>query len=432
MIKAGLIGGRLSHSYSPQIHQKYWHLTGQQGRYSLLETAASQLGAQLSALAGKGYTGVNVTIPHKTAVMRYLDIISPEADAIGSVNTIHFSDGRLIGHNTDYFGLQSMLARHGITLAQKTVVILGSGGAARCAFRLAIDEGARQIIVASRQPNLAEELFEAVSYDTLDHIKAIDVLINTTPAGMYPHTDACPVSDNVIEKCAAVADLIYNPEKTVLLKNAAALGKECAGGLWMLCAQALAAQQIWTGRPFDEALCATIYGTLREPTKRTNTVLIGMPGSGKSTIGKMLARQLSHAFLDTDALVESAHGRIQDIFSQQGEAAFRLLELQAARQAAAHTDTVISTGGGIIQTEDAIEALKQSGIVVYIDRPLELLLEEVDTTHRPLLAGGRQRLIGLYSKRRALYHKYADITVQNAADAQSCAAQIFEKRKELI
>lgn len=430
MIKAGLIGGRLSHSLSPQIHQEYWQQTGQCGQYLLLETPTEQLGQRLDELSTQGYAGVNVTIPHKTAVMAHLDALSPEAQAIGAVNTVHFSGGRRIGHNTDYFGLKSLLLRHSMGLEHKRVAILGAGGAARCALCLAKDEGASEILVVSRQPHKTDASLSAVDYAALEALDSIDVLINTTPVGMYPNTDGCPVSDAVIEKAAAVVDLIYNPERTILLQKAAALGKPYAGGLWMLCAQALKAEEIWTGQASGDALCAHIFNMLRKD--KTNVVLIGMPGSGKSTIGRIIAQRLDYAFVDTDTMIEEAHGRIPDIFAKQGEAAFRKFELEDAKQAAENTNTVVSTGGGIVQTPEAMAALRQTGTIVYIDRPLELLLNEVDTSNRPLLAGGRERLVSLYEKRHSLYRQYADITARNAADAQSCADHIIKQIKENI
>lgn len=431
MIKAGLIGGKLSHSLSPQIHEKYWYLTGQLGQYSLFETAEQNLGRRLDELTSQGFAGVNVTIPHKTAVMRHLDIITPEAEAIGAVNTVHFSSGRRIGHNTDYFGLKSLLDQNGFSLTGKRVVILGSGGAARCALSLARDEQSAQVLVVSRTPEKADPALDAVSYDALDHMDAIDVLINATPAGMYPNTDACPVSDDVIQRCTSVADMIYNPEQTLLLQKAAAMGKGYANGLWMLCAQALKAQEIWTGKAFDEDICRIIYNGLKSHAPRTNIVLVGMPGSGKSTVGQIVAERLSLEFADTDALIEAQHGRISDIFEMQGETAFRDMELVTARQTAQRQNTVISTGGGIVQTSAAMDVLKQTGIVVYIDRPLDMLLEEVDISNRPLLADGRQQLITLYHRRHALYRQYADITVVNDGTAQQCAQEILTKLEEM-
>ncbi len=431
MIKAGLIGGKLSHSLSPQIHEKYWYLSGQLGQYSLFETEEQSLGHRLDELAAQGFVGVNVTIPHKTAVMRYLDVITPEAEAIGAVNTVHFSFGRRVGHNTDYFGLKSLLDQNGFLLSDKRVVILGSGGAARCTLSLAKNEKAAEALVVSRTPEEADPALNAVGYDVLDRMDTIDVLINATPAGMYPNTHNCPVSDDVIQRCNNVVDMIYNPEQTQLLQKAASMGKGYSNGFWMLCAQALKAQEIWIGKAFDEDICRTIYNGLKSHASRTNIVLIGMPGSGKSTVGHIIAERLSLEFADTDALIEAQHGRISDIFETQGEAVFREMELVTARQTAQRQNTVISTGGGMIQTSAAMDVLKETGIVVYIDRPLDMLLQEVDISNRPLLADGRQQLITLYNKRHVLYRQYADITVVNYGTAQQCAKDILTKLEEL-
>lgn len=431
MIKAGLIGGRLSHSLSPQIHEKYWHLTGKLGHYALLEMAERHLGERLSELQAQGYAGVNVTIPHKTAVMRHLDVLSAEADAIGAVNTVHFFSDKRIGHNTDYYGLKSLLEQNGFGLAGRRVVILGSGGAARCALALATNEQAAEIFVISRTPEKADPKLHAVGYDVLNGLDTIDVLINSTPAGMHPNENECPVSDKVIAKCENVVDMIYNPARTLLLQKAAKLGKGTANGLWMLCAQALKAEEIWTGKPFDDAVCRTIYNGLKSPMPRTNIVLIGMPGSGKSTIGHLLAERLFMYFSDTDAMVEAQHGLIQTIFETQGESAFREMELNAAQRAANRQNAVISTGGGIVQTAPAMEALKETGFTVYIDRPLEALLQEVDISGRPLLAGGRQQLITLFNRRRTLYQQYADLTVVNNGSAQQCADAILKKLEDM-
>lgn len=430
MFKAGLIGEKLSYSLSPQIHAKYWRLTGRTGKYSLFEIQQPELGARLKLLEKRGFIGVNVTIPHKTAAIKHIDILTEEADAIGAVNTIHFCEGRRLGYNTDYFGLKYMLEKNLIALAGKRIVILGTGGAALCALCVAQDSGASEIIVASRNPDCAHKKLKAVGYDTLGSLDSIGVLINTTPVGMYTDTDKCPVDDSVIAKCGAVADVIYNPARTVLIKKAAAFGKANAGGLWMLCAQAVKAQEIWTGRPFSDAICSTIFNTVNEPAPRSNIVLIGMPGSGKSTIGQALTKKRPFKFVDTDSMVEEEHGNIQSIFETRGEAAFRGYELSAARKAAELSRTVIATGGGIVKTSAAMAALKQTGIVVYIDRPLELLLNEVDVSTRPLLANGRQKLISLYSQRHMLYQQYADITVQNLGDAKNCATLLLNKLED--
>jgi shikimate dehydrogenase len=429
MVRAGLIGGKLGHSVSPQIHEAYGRLTGQEICYALHETDTQGLQALLVRLKAEGYAGVNVTIPHKKAILPLLDEVSPEAAAIGAVNTVRFEQGRSIGYNTDYDGLASLLRRSGIPLSGEDVVILGSGGAARCALALARDCGAARIAVASRNPQKADPALNAIGYDALDGMDRIGVLIHATPAGMQPDIDGCPVSDAVIQKSEAVIDIVYNPPETLLLQKAAALGKRCAGGLWMLCAQAVKAEEIWTGIPFDEAVCESIHRQMAA-LMRTNIVLIGMPGSGKSAVGRRLAERLGMGFLDTDALVEARHGVIRDIFASQGEAAFRAMELEAAQHAARRAHSVISTGGGIVLTAPAVRALKASGVAAYIDRPLALLLEETVTAHRPLLAGGREALTGLYEARRALYEGAADITVKNDAGLEQCVETVIKKLEE--
>lgn len=426
MLNVGLIGEKLIHSLSPQIHKKYGRLTGTEVVYLLHETPPEGLPALLDELEAQGSAGTNVTIPYKKAVMPYLHKLSPEAQAIGAVNTIRFENGRRTGHNTDYFGLKSLLERNNIALQGKRVAVLGSGGAARCAYFLAKNESAAEVFTVSRRPETADRDLNAVSYDALAQLGNIGVLINATPVGMHPHTNACPVPDAVVDKCNAVVDTIYNPPETVLLNKARERGIPHANGLWMLCAQALAAEQIWTQRPFTMDECAAVHAFIR----RSNVVLIGMPGSGKSTVGQLLAERLGMRFLDTDAMVEAAHGPIPGIFASQGEAAFRQYELAAACEAANTMNTVISTGGGMVQTEAAMQVLLETGVSVYVDRPLDVLLRETETEGRPLLACGRGALVALYEKRHPLYNGFADIIAENRADAHRCADTIERKLED--
>ena len=241
---------------------------------------------------------------------------------------------------------------------------------------------------------------------------------------MYPHTGELPLDPAQFPMLEGVLELVYNPRRTALAFRAAELGIPCGEGLAMLVAQAKAAEELFFDRAIEDAENERILKLLRQSTQ--NIVLIGMPGSGKSTIGQLLAKQLGMAFADTDALVEAVHGPIPGIFSAQGEVVFRHYEQQAAEKSAGMMRTVIATGGGIVHTEAAMKALRESGIVVYVDRPLAQLLKDTKTEGRPLLASGRDALTGLYEKRHTLYKAFADITVANTAGAQTCVSNILK------
>ena len=317
MIKACLLGKKLNYSLSPVIHKRLFEITGIEGSYDLCETDEDRLDAVMKEL-GK-LSGANVTIPYKTAVMRYLDEISPEAEAIGAVNTISFKGGKAAGFNTDYYGLKDTMEYHGISLSGKRVAILGTGGASKCAVKLAADLKASEVITVSRSAKQG-----SISYEELEQKDGIDVLINTTPVGMYPDIFGSPVSENVVEKCGYVVDIVYNPLNTQLLRTAQDLGKKTAGGLRMLTSQAVKAQEIWNDKNFGRDVYDDVYDYVKN--LKTNIVIIGMPGSGKSTIGRLAAERLHKNFVDTDELIEVQHGAITKIFAEEGEAAFREYE----------------------------------------------------------------------------------------------------------
>ncbi|MGI5849432.1 MAG: shikimate dehydrogenase [Christensenellales bacterium] len=432
MKKAGLIGKKLGHSLSPKIHQKFYSLANIEGSYELFETPKTEIGTLLNRIKSEGYIGVNVTIPYKTEVMRYLDKVSAEAAAIGAVNTICFTSGKMQGYNTDYFGLKTLLDANGIVAYGKRIVILGTGGAARCAFRLMQDEGAAEVRTVSRSPEKADQEMEAVGYDALRSYETIDILINTTPVGMSPNYNGCPVNADIVHKSGSIVDIIYNPPQTQLLKQAKAYGKICANGLMMLSAQGIKAQEIWNGEAYSAEMYQDVYNYLLRliSPKKTNVVLIGMPGSGKTSIGQRLAKKLGKEFVDTDAMIEAKFGPIPDIFSKQGEAVFREYEREAAELAASLSDTVISTGGGIILNPHNMQRLGQTGVIVFLDRPLEKLIKDTDISYRPLLAGGKDALTSLYNSRHALYKKYADIIPDNTRDIDDSVTDIISKLEE--
>ena len=417
MIKACLIGRKLGHSLSPVIHNKIYELAGIKGSYELCETPEESLEEVIEELKSNGYAGANVTIPYKTTVMKYLDEISEEAKAIGAVNTISFINGRTKGYNTDYFGLKMLLDSTGIKISGGEVVVLGSGGASKCAVKLAHDMSARNVVTVSRSKKE-----NSVSYEELEGFCAIDVLINTTPAGMYPDVLGCPVSDDVIEKSKNVVDVVYNPQATQLVRKAVSKGKNAVGGLLMLTAQAVKAQEIWSGRNIEEKIYQNVYEYVRD--LKTNIVLIGMPGSGKSAIGRAAAKKLSKNFVDTDELIERRYGRIPDIFNKQGETVFREYERQAVSLAADIRGTVTATGGGVILDKRNIDELKKTGLVVFIDRPLSDLIEKTDGSYRPLIAGDNSRIKTLYEQRYPLYKKHADAVVINDEDIEKCVNEI--------
>jgi len=262
MVKAGLIGEKLGYSLSPRIHREFYEYTGIQGSYELFEMKRDDLANGIEALQRRGYAGVNVTIPYKRDVMPLMKEISQNARRIGAVNTIRFSKKGYCGYNTDYFGLEMLFAQNDIGIPEKTAVILGWGGAARCAERLLLDKGAKAVTIISRMPEKVRAQSPAIGYPALLRMKDIDILVNTTPVGIYPDTDACPVSEKVVENTKNVVDIIYTPPETQLLKHAKRTGKKGVNGLLMLVGQAVKAQEIWNGRRFPDDITMRIYNDL--------------------------------------------------------------------------------------------------------------------------------------------------------------------------
>ena len=404
----GLLGEKLGHSYSPQIHNCLGTYS-----YNLFEVAPGELEAFLK---GDSFHGLNVTIPYKKAAIPFCSELSPQARALGAVNTlVRRADGTLIGHNTDYFGFRSMATRAGISYAGKKVLVLGSGGASNTVCAVMKELGAQVVVISRHGQN---------NYDNL-HIHAdCSVIVNATPVGMYPNTGISPVSVDLFPRLEYVMDLIYNPRKTQLLLDAQARGIPTQNGLWMLVAQAAESAQWFTGNPMDPSSIAAIYHKLNEPMR--HIILIGMPGCGKSTIGQILASKLNKSSVDSDIEVESASGcSIPEIFQNYGEEEFRMRETAALSKLCKQSSCVIATGGGCVTRKANLPILRQNGIIVWIRRSVSAL----STEGRPLSQNGS--LERMYQVREPLYRSFADIIVDNDSTPEETASQIMKQLEDI-
>lgn len=404
----GLIGEKLPHSFSKEIHEK---LAGYD--YRLKELIPAQLP---DFLEKQDFRGVNVTIPYKQAVIPYLDEIDPKAAAIGAVNTIVNREGRLYGYNTDYDGMVALIRHAGLSLEGKTVLILGTGGTSKTAMAVAKDLGAASVQRVSRT---AKE--GAISYEEAQGLP-VQILINTTPAGMYPEPDGQPMDLSRFGWLEGVLDAVYNPLRTRLVLQARDNGARGQSGLYMLVAQAAAACELFLGEALPQGTLGRVYRTIHG--EKQNIVLTGMPGSGKSTAGRVLAQQMGREFVDTDTeIIRLAKKPIADIFAQKGESAFRDLESQVIRQLSQRTGLVIATGGGAILRAENVRRLRQNGRIYFLDRPLEDIQPSDD---RPL-SRDREALEKRYAERYPRYAAAADTRIPVRGSAETVAQAIREE-----
>ncbi len=392
----GLIGEHLPHSFSKIIHEKIGLY-----EYELHEAAKDELD---SFMKKREFKGINVTIPYKQDVIRYLDEISERAKKIGAVNTIVNRDGKLFGDNTDFGGMEALFEKMGLELSKRKVVILGTGGTSKTAYAVAEHMGADEIYKVSRS-----EKEGALSYDELyeKHTDA-QIIINTTPCGMYPKWNACPVDISKFKSLEGVLDAIYNPLKTRFVQSAIENGAAGEGGLYMLVAQAVIAAEIFTGKEFEKSLTDDIYESLLK--EKRNIVLIGMPGSGKSTVGKILSKRTGYKFLDSDAvLIKKEKKEIKQIFSEVGESGFRDIESEVIEELSTNNGIIIATGGGAVLREENVRALRSNGVIVFLDRdPVSIK----PTDDRPL-SDNEEKLKKLYETRYPVYTKAADVSIDN-------------------
>jgi len=402
-IRCGLIGEKLSHSFSPQIHS---HLCDYS--YTLFEMSENEVG---EFVRSNKYDSTNVTIPYKKTVMPFLEEISDEAERIGSVNTIiRTESGALRGENTDYFGFSYLLERSGIEISGKKVLILGTGGASLTARAVCADMGAESIIFVSRNGK--------INYTNVyERCANTEVIINCTPVGMYPKNLVSPIELDRFPALVGVADMIYNPAKTKLLLDAERLGIKNINGLSMLVAQAKRACELFLGETIENSEIDRICSMIEAETG--NIILVGMPGCGKSTIAKALAEATGRELIDTDELIVKNEERsIPEIFAAEGEEYFRECESRVAADVGKMSGKIISTGGGIVTRASNLDSLRQNGTIFFIHRELELLSRD----GRPLSQGAN--LEEMYQKRHPLYLTFADFTVDNCTTVDECAEAI--------
>ena len=389
----GLLGEKLTHSYSPRLHAIFADY-----EYRLYQVAPENLE---DFIKNGDWQGLNVTIPYKKTVLPYLADMSDRARKIGSVNVIlKQADGTLYGDNTDYGGFAALVRRSGIAVRGKKVLVLGSGGASLTVCRVLEDMAAGEIRVISRS---GEDNYGNLP---LCHADA-DVIVNTTPVGMYPNAGASPVDLRIFPHLSGVIDIIYNPAKTALMLQAQRLGIPFAGGLYMLCEQAREAAEMFLGKKIPQRMTDKAFATLNSEMR--NIVLIGMPGCGKTVIGKRIAALCGREFFDIDKEIEKKAGKsIPDIFASDGEEAFRLLETECCAEICSGTARVIATGGGVVTRERNRDILRQNSVVVYISRDLSRLA----TGGRPL---SQAHSAGeLYSERAPMYKEWSDIKIVNS------------------
>lgn len=401
-MKSGLLGRKLGHSYSPQIHEFLGNYS-----YDLFEKEPEEVG---NFVKNGDYTGINVTIPYKKDVIPYLDELSPLAKRMGAVNTIvRREDGSLFGHNTDYFGFSSMVHRSSISVAGKKVLVLGSGGASNTAVKVLEDMGANVIIISRSGKD---------NYTNLHIHKDASVIVNCTPVGMYPNTGMAPLDLKAFPCLEGVLDMIYNPSKTQLLLDAEAMGLPHENGLWMLVAQAKEAAEYFGKKPLPDSIIESVYKKMS--AKMQNIVLIGMPGCGKSTVASLLAEKLGRKAVDADLeIVKLAGKSIPDIFVDDGEETFRDLETQVLSELGKQSQLVIATGGGCVTKKRNYPLLHQNSSIFWLQRDLD----QLPTDGRPL--SQVTKLNDMFTLRKPLYASFADHQISNDGSIDDTIQQII-------
>lgn len=401
-MKATLIGKTLRHSFSAEIHRALGT------EYDLTELDEAKLDAFMK---NPPVDCFNVTIPYKETVMPYLDELDESAKMVGCVNTVKIENGKKIGYNTDIDGMAYLFARAGVTLKNKTVTILGSGGTSKTARALAKREGAKKVCLVSRKGEY--------NYDNIATLTDTEILINTTPVGMFPNDGTSAVDPAIFPSLEFVADPVYNPLRTYITEQARKIGVKASCGLSMLVYQAIKAEEIWTGKSVAADVTEKIVSELA--AQKDDIVLIGMPSCGKTTIGRLVAEKTGKAFVDLDEEIEKREGRtVPEIFGESGEKYFREVESAVAREVLSRGGQVVATGGGTPIAEKNRYEIRKNGFVVYLTRPLDRL----ETDGRPVSESeGVERI---FSERDGIYKSVADAVVKNETSAGKAAEEIVK------
>lgn len=409
MASCGLLGAKLIHSYSPEIHSFLGNYP-----YELFEKSADEVE---DFIKNGAFTGINVTIPYKKTVLPFMTELSETARRTGSVNTvIRLENGGLYGDNTDVYGFTEMVKRSGISVEGKKTLVLGSGGASVSVIYALESLGAGPVITISRK---GED-----NYANIEKHADAKIIVNATPVGMFPENGPSPVDLGVFKECEGVFDLIYNPARTGLLLQAEKLDIPGMNGLYMLVAQAVRSSELFTGKKPDDGITEKVVKELDRSMK--NIVLIGMPGSGKSLLAKKISAFSGRPVFDCDDEITNATGKTpSEIIEEQGEEAFRKTETEVLKKLCARSGLVISTGGGVVTRPENYPLLHQNSTIVLIERPLE----QLSSRGRPLSRS--KGVKALYEERWRLYEEFADIKVpNNGYRAGAVAAEILRKLKE--
>lgn len=414
MKKYGCIGKKLTHSFSKEIHARLSNY-----EYELIELSEQELD---SFFKKKDFEAINVTIPYKQTVIRYLDSVSEIADRIGAVNTIVNRNGKLCGYNTDYYGMKALIEHIGLVLKNKKVLILGTGGTSKTARVVAADMGAAEVLTVSRRKSDENITYtEAISLHSNS-----DIIINTTPSGMYPECESTPIDISEFTQLEGVIDAVYNPLCTNLVLDAKSKGIKAEGGLYMLVMQAVVAVEKFLDTKIEREVADRVFAQIL--ATKENIVLTGMPGSGKSTVGRLIKLD-GYEFFDTDVEIEKRCGcTIKELIETKGEDYFRNLEAEVIRDVSAKGSRIISTGGGAVLREENVRNLKRNGKLFFINADISRLRA---TDDRPL-SDTVDKLTKLYNERIQIYKSTADVLVPDMQTPEAEAEYIIAKRMETI